>query len=149
MSYALTKAAFQVNAGSASNKLVLLALAWMAGEDRRCAVSCSVIAHWTGLTGRTASKALGELEAQGLVTSRPRGRGRLFHILIDLLPEYPDCDGHGQVACTYCGGTGRAMEMDHVIPRSNGGSNEHSNLTVACVGCNTEKGAMTPEEWLA
>ena len=38
---------------------------------------------------------------------------------------------------------------DHVIPRSRGGSDNAENLVLSCNGCNSSKGARTPEEWRA
>lgn len=45
--------------------------------------------------------------------------------------------------CVYCGRKGsstRALEMDHVEPRSWGGSTRPDNLVTACSECNNEKG---------
>lgn len=147
VSYALTKAAFRVDAGGSANKLTLLALSWLAGGDQRCAVSHAVLAHWTGLSDRTVSKAIQALEKAQLIASRPKGRGRLYTVHVPLLSDYPDCDSHGQAECSYCGGTGLAMEMDHVTPRSQGGSDDPENLVIACIGCNSDKGSQTVEEW--
>lgn len=47
--------------------------------------------------------------------------------------------------CSYCGGP--AQTRDHVVPRSRGGSDEPSNIVLACYSCNASKGARTPEEW--
>lgn len=45
--------------------------------------------------------------------------------------------------CTYCGATAeqtrRAMEWDHFVPRAAGGSNDPSNLVLACHVCNQAK----------
>lgn len=41
--------------------------------------------------------------------------------------------------CQYCGST-RHLTIDHVIPKSKGGSEDWSNLVVACSQCNTKKG---------
>ena len=43
-------------------------------------------------------------------------------------------DGH---RCQYCGGT--AENIDHVIPRSRGGSHTWENVVAACRPCNTRK----------
>ncbi|MEZ5381826.1 MAG: HNH endonuclease [Microthrixaceae bacterium] len=45
----------------------------------------------------------------------------------------------------------RATSVDHVIPRSRGGSDQTSNLVAACLPCNQLKGDRTPEElgWVA
>ena len=47
--------------------------------------------------------------------------------------------------CHYCGD--RAIGVDHVIPRKQGGGNERSNLVAACRQCNSRKSARTPDEW--
>jgi 5-methylcytosine-specific restriction endonuclease McrA len=54
--------------------------------------------------------------------------------------------------CDYCGSDldmsdPRAWAMDHVIPRSRGGSNKLENLKMSCRDCNGSKGAKTLEEW--
>jgi 5-methylcytosine-specific restriction endonuclease McrA len=43
-------------------------------------------------------------------------------------------DGH---RCQYCGGT--AENIDHVVPRSRGGSHTWENVVAACRRCNTHK----------
>jgi 5-methylcytosine-specific restriction endonuclease McrA len=45
-------------------------------------------------------------------------------------------DGH---KCQYCGAT-RKLTIDHVIPKSKGGSDDWDNLVVACSSCNIKKG---------
>ena len=39
--------------------------------------------------------------------------------------------------CAYCGG--EADTLDHIVPRSAGGTNHWANLTSACGSCNTRK----------
>ena len=51
-------------------------------------------------------------------------------------------------SCVYCGQTGVPLEIDHVKPRSRGGSDRASNLVVSCVGCNEEKGSQPVEEFV-
>ena len=56
--------------------------------------------------------------------------------------------------CAYCGvkGTGAGsvpLNIDHVRPRSRGGSDRISNLVVACVACNQVKDDRPIEEFLA
>lgn len=46
--------------------------------------------------------------------------------------------------CAYCGGHGDTV--DHVIPRSRGGSGEWDNLVCACRACNNRKADRTPVE---
>jgi 5-methylcytosine-specific restriction endonuclease McrA len=38
--------------------------------------------------------------------------------------------------CAYCGKTGVPLEIEHIVPKSRGGSNRVSNLTLACRECN-------------
>lgn len=51
--------------------------------------------------------------------------------------------------CTYCGDTDGPFDLDHIFPVSRGGTNDPSNLTLACVRCNRSKGAKTLREWMA
>ena len=47
--------------------------------------------------------------------------------------------------CCYCGSK-RNLTIDHVIPKSRGGSNYWDNLVTSCGRCNSNKDNMTPEE---
>lgn len=49
--------------------------------------------------------------------------------------------------CVYCGITGVPLNVDHVQPRSKGGSDRVSNLVLACVPCNQAKGDRVVEEF--
>jgi 5-methylcytosine-specific restriction endonuclease McrA len=51
--------------------------------------------------------------------------------------------------CAYCGITDVPLNLDHIHPRSRGGSNRVSNLVAACIPCNTDKGARPIEQFLA
>jgi len=50
--------------------------------------------------------------------------------------------------CQYCGKrpTIRDLNLDHVLPRSRGGSDSWENLVVSCRMCNLKKGRRTPDE---
>ncbi|PCI27720.1 MAG: HNH endonuclease, partial [SAR324 cluster bacterium] len=50
--------------------------------------------------------------------------------------------------CVYCGAQNVPLEIEHIIPKSKGGSNRISNLTLACVPCNQKKGNQPVEEFL-
>lgn len=50
-------------------------------------------------------------------------------------------------ACVYCGATDVPLEIEHIVPKSRGGSNRVSNLALACHECNQEKGNRTAEEY--
>jgi 5-methylcytosine-specific restriction endonuclease McrA len=51
--------------------------------------------------------------------------------------------------CAYCGkeGTKGKLEIEHIIPKSRGGSNRISNLTLACHSCNQKKDNKTAKEF--
>ncbi len=51
--------------------------------------------------------------------------------------------------CAYCGAENVPLEIDHIHPRSLGGSDRISNLTLACRDCNQEKGNRPVEQFLA
>jgi 5-methylcytosine-specific restriction endonuclease McrA len=50
--------------------------------------------------------------------------------------------------CQYCGRRLKAKDLniDHVIPRSRGGTDTWENLVCACVSCNIRKGSRLPAE---
>ncbi|MFD1674134.1 RNA-guided endonuclease IscB [Alicyclobacillus fodiniaquatilis] len=50
-------------------------------------------------------------------------------------------------ACVYCGVKNVPLEVEHIIPKSRGGSNRISNLALSCHECNQEKGNRTAEEY--
>ena len=59
-----------------------------------------------------------------------------------------------QHRCAYCGATGVGpqgvpLNIDHIHPRSRGGTDRVANLTLACVPCNQAKGAQPVEVFLA
>jgi hypothetical protein len=49
--------------------------------------------------------------------------------------------------CVYCGRGETAFEIDHVVPRSRGGSDRVSNLVLSCHDCNRAKGDQTAAEF--
>ncbi|SDY49691.1 HNH endonuclease, partial [Allochromatium warmingii] len=51
--------------------------------------------------------------------------------------------------CAYCGAKGVPLEVEHIHPRSKGGSDRVSNLTLACTKCNQKKGNRPVAEFLA
>jgi 5-methylcytosine-specific restriction endonuclease McrA len=51
--------------------------------------------------------------------------------------------------CVYCGATDTRLEIEHVNPRSLGGSERLSNLALACHSCNQAKGNKTIQEFLS
>ncbi|HUW65282.1 MAG TPA: RNA-guided endonuclease IscB [Spirochaetia bacterium] len=51
--------------------------------------------------------------------------------------------------CQYCHGKSKdpVLEIDHIQPKSRGGSDRVSNLTLACHTCNQDKSNRTAEEY--
>lgn len=47
--------------------------------------------------------------------------------------------------CTYCGK--QAQEVDHIIPRSKGGTDSVNNLTASCRACNEKKSNLSIKEF--
>ena len=47
-------------------------------------------------------------------------------------------------SCQYC--TRPAENVDHVIPRSQGGEHKWDNVVASCRRCNSKKGGRTPEQ---
>jgi 5-methylcytosine-specific restriction endonuclease McrA len=50
--------------------------------------------------------------------------------------------------CAYCDAREIPLELDHIQPRSNHGSNRVCNLTLACRGCNQRKGNQDIQTFL-
>jgi len=51
--------------------------------------------------------------------------------------------------CAYCGKKGIPLQIEHICPRANGGTNRISNLTLACQQCNQAKGTQDITVFLA
>ncbi|MFJ9181080.1 RNA-guided endonuclease IscB [Streptomyces sp. NPDC102360] len=51
--------------------------------------------------------------------------------------------------CAYCGAANIPLNIEHVQPRSRGGSDRSANLVLACVGCNQAKGSGPVARFLA
>ncbi len=49
--------------------------------------------------------------------------------------------------CAYCGKTDIPLEIEHIVPKTRGGSNRVSNLTLSCRNCNQKKDKLTAEEF--
>ncbi|MFO7963532.1 MAG: HNH endonuclease [Desulfobacterales bacterium] len=48
--------------------------------------------------------------------------------------------------CAYCGRFSKNLTIDHVIPRSRGGSTSYENCVASCFACNAKKRNLTPKE---
>ncbi|MDJ0716043.1 MAG: RNA-guided endonuclease IscB [Prochloraceae cyanobacterium] len=51
--------------------------------------------------------------------------------------------------CAYCGVKDVPLEVEHIVPKSKGGSNRVSNLTLACVPCNQAKSDRDLRDFLS
>ncbi len=49
--------------------------------------------------------------------------------------------------CAYCGQQNRPLQIEHIIPKARSGSDQVSNLTLACESCNQKKGTQTAAEF--
>lgn len=56
----------------------------------------------------------------------------------------------GFVGCVYCLRRlpFEELVLEHIIPRSRGGTNGDANRALACAKCDRDKRARTPQEWL-
>lgn len=54
--------------------------------------------------------------------------------------------GNGDLRCVACGAT-ESLTIDHILPRSRGGTDAGKNLQLLCNTCNTSKGNKTMDEW--
>ncbi|HEY9678018.1 MAG TPA: HNH endonuclease [Drouetiella sp.] len=48
--------------------------------------------------------------------------------------------------CQYCGDRRHDLTIDHIIPRSKGGTDSWDNVVAACLKCNVKKGDRTPHQ---
>jgi len=93
---------------------------------------------------RSEVKALCEHRLQEFVQKRGLGLWEFRMLQIDPIPgsvRYQVLkESYGR--CALCGATKevRPLDIDHIIPRSRGGTNERSNLQVLCSLCNQNKG---------
>ena len=49
--------------------------------------------------------------------------------------------------CVYCGVRDVPMEVEHIVPKTRGGSDRVSNLTLSCQPCNQKKSDQTADEF--
>jgi 5-methylcytosine-specific restriction endonuclease McrA len=114
---------------------VLHLLAWVKRLSRWCpvgALSQEVV--------RFDTAALQNPEIEG----KEYQRGTLFEAEVKeyLLTKW-------QHQCAYCDASNTRLEIDHVRPRSKGGSNRISNLVIACQPCNEAKADRSLEAFLS
>lgn len=54
---------------------------------------------------------------------------------------------HWKFRCAYCNDAPKNLTLDHVIPRSQGGTNDLHNLVSCCSYCNINKSFKNMEIW--
>lgn len=97
-----------------------------------------------GISAKLARKAIRCLESHGYVWFWSPDPG----VEMNSVPEplrwaVWERDGF---RCRKCG-IRQFLTIDHIVPRSRGGSTTLDNLQTLCAGCNMEKGNWTQQEW--
>lgn len=92
------------------------------------------------------------LRAQGMTFAVPLVVRLVRYVAIPRSRRLP-CSRRGVLArdhetCQYCGAQpGRVhLTIDHVLPRSQGGTTTWENVVAACEACNHRKGNRTPQQ---
>lgn len=62
---------------------------------------------------------------------------------------YCDREAHGAAFRSHKTAIYPGLNLDHVIPRSRGGTNDAGNVVTACEDCNRRKSDRTLDEWIA
>lgn len=82
------------------------------------------------------------LEVPAHIRLKMTGTERLWKVPPVNRREIMRRDNH---TCQYCGSR-KQLTLDHVIPRSKGGTNTWDNVVAACSPCNARKGDRTPHD---
>jgi 5-methylcytosine-specific restriction endonuclease McrA len=77
------------------------------------------------------------------VAAREIGKGTLT------LAEWECIKATHNYACVYCGCTDKPLTKDHIIPVIDGGKLVKGNVVPACKSCNSKKGTMSYDEFMA
>jgi 5-methylcytosine-specific restriction endonuclease McrA len=97
----------------------------------------------TGIAVETVRFDLQKVENPGIAgTAYQQGTLFGYEIREYLLEKWQRC-------CAYCGTENVPLEIEHVVPKSRGGSNRISNLTLSCRDCNEKKGNRPIQDFLA
>ena len=67
-------------------------------------------------------------------------RQNLRRYLVELLSHWGE-------SCVYCGRSALDLQIEHIVPIARGGSNDLSNLALACRQCNIQKRTQTAAEF--
>ena len=125
--------------GSVSDqRLVVAAVRAMRAAQAEASV---LHAYWLE-DAKTAGARIELLETALEDASRVFERAVQSTVSVETRREIMERDGG---CCVACGGATKP-QIDHVIPRHRGGTNEHDNLQVLCAACNNRKRAKTMRE---
>ena len=110
-------------------------LSWMARLRRWCPINRIVVER---------TKFDPQLLENPAITNQEYQRGTLFgwELRAYVLAKW-------NYRCAYCGAKDIPLELDHVTPRSQHGSDRVSNLVACCRTCNERKGNQALERFLA
>lgn len=140
------------------DRLALFLLGDWSGHDGPVSVDPERLADACACSMPELADALGRLMSQGLLLEVEGG------LALACQPLEPVQVGNGPSGwrigrlsreaiyqrdnhcCVYCG-AGDNLSLDHVIPRSRGGSDDPENLVTACRPCNSSKRDRAPSEW--
>ena len=116
------------------------------------------LAEFACVTEQTARGLLEDLVLKGYLSGWSEFEGWCDIWLVDWIEEeikparaIPK-DVRGRIVqrdrvCIYCSCDEGPYHIDHIVPRSRGGSNKEHNLGLACATCNISKRDMLITEW--
>jgi hypothetical protein len=126
-------------------------------------LSSTQLMHLTGFSDGAVRKAMRVLIKAGMIIRHGDVGGHVWQTMIDPKPLPPKVAktkgriGKSRISgatrkrvmerdgyrCKHCGDH-RDLSIDHILPRSAGGTNIDANLQTLCVPCNVKKGAALP-----
>lgn len=80
--------------------------------------------------------------------TRINDKPRKWRIILERDCKERDFNGHRILLCSYCKGRfdRDKLSLDHVIPKSAGGTDAVFNLVISCKSCNNKKGGATRKQ---
>lgn len=141
-------------------------LAYLAAADQGGVVTKASVAMWCGCCEDEAQEIIGGLVCRRIFAEQD---GRIVQPALLAYAEdeqaprpHGKSSGAGWISkgrryalykrdnhqCHYCG-SGESLTLDHIVPRSQGGDDEDSNLVTCCRPCNSRKGVSSYEDFVA
>ena len=103
------------------------------------------ISKWANITSISVETCKFDMQKMQLPSIKGKAyqRGELFGYEVReyLLTKF-------NYTCVYCGAKKVPLQIEHVIPKSKGGTNTINNLVLACEKCNQKKGSISLEDFL-